>query len=109
MTNCAAMEGVRTRCPMAESIEICSVTQNFPILSLVWPDNDCSIVQSYILLSTGWTSELSLVGDDTHFHACAFKFKPVLQCSHTHSPYCLISQPNLPQCLSCCLTCFGWS
>ena len=35
--------------------------------------------------------------------------KPVLQCSHTHSPYCLILQPNLPQCLSCCLTCFGWS
>ena len=28
--------------------------------------------------------------------------KPVLQCSHTHSPYCLILQPNLPQCLSCC-------
>ena len=28
---------------------------------------------------------------------------------HTHSPYCLILQPNLPQCLSCCLTCFGWS
>ena len=35
--------------------------------------------------------------------------KPVPQCSHTHSPYCLILQPNLPQCLSCCLTCFGWS
>ena len=37
------------------------------------------------------------------------RLKPVLQCSHTHSPYCLILQPNRPQCLSCCLTCFGWS
>ena len=35
--------------------------------------------------------------------------KAVSQCSHIHSPYCLILQPNLPQCLSCCLTCFGWS
>ena len=40
---------------------------------------------------------------------CFLHVKPVLQCSHTHSPYCLILQPNLPQCLSCCLTCFGWS
>ena len=36
-------------------------------------------------------------------------FKPVFWCSYIHSPYCLILQPNLPQCLSCCLTCFGWS
>ena len=35
--------------------------------------------------------------------------KTVPPCSHTHSPCCLILQPNLPQCLSCCLTCFGWS
>ena len=33
-------------------------------------------------------------------------FKTVPPCSHTHSPFCLILQPNLPQCL---MTCFGWS
>ena len=37
------------------------------------------------------------------------RLKPVSRCSHIHSPYCLILQPNLPQCLSCCLTCFEWS
>ena len=30
-------------------------------------------------------------------------------CAHKYTPYCLILQPNLPQCLICCLTCFGWS
>ena len=31
------------------------------------------------------------------------KVKAVSLCSQIHSPYCLILQPNLPQCLSCCL------
>ena len=37
-------------------------------------------------------------------------FKAVPLCSYIHSPFCLIlQQPNLPQCLSCCLPCFGLS
>ena len=32
-----------------------------------------------------------------------FFYRAASLCSHIHSPYCLILQPNLPQCLSCCL------
>ena len=35
--------------------------------------------------------------------------KAVSLCSYIHSPFCLILQPNLPQCLSCCLPYFGWT
>ena len=41
------------------------------------------------------------------YHLYITSIKPVSWSSHIHSPYCLILQPNLPQCLSCCLTCFG--
>ena len=70
MTNCAAREGVRTHCPMAEPIEICSVTQKFPILLLVWPDNDCSTILYFVKY---WLDKrVSFARDDTHFHACAY-------------------------------------
>ena len=71
---------------------------------LVDESTDISVTQHLAVLLRIFDEDAGIVR--TKFYKL---LKPVLQCSHTHSPYCLILQPNLPQCLSCCLTCFGWS
>ena len=73
---------------------------------------NCSGKLEEVTLDTGkcgTCKTLQLLENCAREVTCKILFKTVPPCSHTHSPYCLILQPNLPQCLSCCLKCFGWS
>ena len=90
-------------------VRIASFSNSLTTISysfIIWL-SDCDQATPHILVITILYDKFH--SSHSSLQSRSHRLKPVLQCSHTHSPYCLILQPNLPQCLSCCLTCFGWS